>query len=70
MLFRHCPRTTSESVVPLENLSNDVYDYLDADPAEWDALGYNWCLSASEDILNNTGKWLVRHGIIKPGQKT
>lgn len=71
LLFRHCPRTTSESVVPVvgTDLSDDVYEYVGAPKAAWEALGDNWCLSKSQDIMGNTGEWMITSGMIKPRQK-
>ena len=69
LLFRHCPRKTGESVVPLSGLPSDISNYVNSPSPNWGALGSRWCLQASEDIFYNTGIWMIESGMINPGQK-
>jgi hypothetical protein len=63
-LFRHCVRSVSESIdfhqegAPSSTYSNNPFEYLSHWP-NWNTPP-EWCTSIGEEIISNTGKFLLQ----------
>lgn len=73
LLLRHCVRSTSSGVNVGTREDGSTYssrlrDYMDVDLPNWQVGEFD-CVAGGQEMVENTGHWLIESGVIDPHAK-